>query len=51
LSDEALEAKFLDLVTGILTPARARRLLDTCWNVEKLPSAAAIVEAAIPAHD
>ena len=51
LSDDALEAKFLDLVTDILPPARARRLLDTCWNVEKLPSAAAIVEAAIPPHD
>jgi 2-methylcitrate dehydratase PrpD len=50
LSDEALEAKFLDLVVDILSPARARRLLDTCWNVEKLPSAAAIVEAAIPPH-
>jgi 2-methylcitrate dehydratase PrpD len=51
LSNDELEAKFLDLVTGILSPAQARRLLDTCWNIEKLPSAAAVVEAAIPPHD
>jgi 2-methylcitrate dehydratase PrpD len=48
LSDDTLEAKFLDLVTDVLPPAQARGLLDTCWNVEKLSSAAAIAEAAIP---
>jgi len=49
LSDDALEAKFLDLVADILPPPRARRLLDTCWNVEKLPSAAAVAESAVAA--
>jgi 2-methylcitrate dehydratase PrpD len=51
LTDDALEAKFLDLVTDILPPPQARRLLDACWNIEKLPSAAAVVEAAIPAPE
>jgi 2-methylcitrate dehydratase PrpD len=50
LSDEALEAKFLDLTTDILPSSRARHLLDTCWNLEKLPSAAAIAEAALPSY-
>jgi len=48
LSDEALEAKFLGLTEGILTSQQARRLLDTCWDIERLPSAAAIAEAAVP---
>jgi 2-methylcitrate dehydratase PrpD len=48
LSDGALEAKFLDLADGILTQSQARRLLDTCWNIEKSPSAASVAEAAIP---
>jgi 2-methylcitrate dehydratase PrpD len=51
LSDSALEAKFTDLAEGILPPQKVRQLLDTCWNVEKLPSAAAVAQAAIPACD
>jgi 2-methylcitrate dehydratase PrpD len=48
LSDGALEAKFLGLAEGILTRQQARHLLDACWNIEKLPSAAAVAEAAVP---
>jgi 2-methylcitrate dehydratase PrpD len=48
LSDDALEAKFVDLAEGILPRPQVRRLLDTCWNLEQLPSAAAVAEAAVP---
>jgi 2-methylcitrate dehydratase PrpD len=47
MSDSALEAKFTDLADGILPPAQIRRLLDTCWTVEKLPSAGAIAKTAV----
>ena len=45
MSDKALEAKFADLAEGILPPAQTRRLMDLCWNVEKLPTAADIARA------
>ena len=48
LSDSALEAKFLGLAEGILTQQQARHLLDACRNIEQLPSAAAVAEAAVP---
>jgi len=47
LSDAALEAKFSGLAEGILPPAQVRRLLDACWNIERLASAAAVAEAAV----
>ncbi len=46
MSDQALETKFSDLAEGILPPAQVRRLMDACWNIEKLPSAAAVAQAA-----
>jgi 2-methylcitrate dehydratase PrpD len=46
MSDQQLEAKFLDLADGILPPAQAKRLIATCWNVEQLPAAAAIAQGA-----
>ncbi len=46
MSDKALEAKFADLAAGILPPAQARKLMDLCWNVEKLPAAADVARAA-----
>jgi len=46
LSDAALELKFLDLADGVLPSAQARRVLDLCWNVEKLESAAELAQAA-----
>jgi 2-methylcitrate dehydratase PrpD len=48
LSDSALEAKFTDLAEGILPQQQVRHLLELCWSVESLPSAAAIAEAAVP---
>lgn len=45
LSDRQLDGKFLDLADGVLAPDRARALLDLCWRVEDLPSAAAVAEA------
>ena len=46
LSDTALEAKFLDLSNGILPAAQARKVIDLCWNCEKLSNAAEIAKAA-----
>ncbi len=46
MSDTALEAKFADLAEGILPPAQTRRLIDLCWSVEKLGSAADVARAA-----
>ncbi len=46
LSDSALEAKFTDLATGILPPDRIRRIIEMCWSVDRLPSAAALAKEA-----
>ncbi len=46
MPDSALEAKFLDLATAALPAARARKLLDLCWNIEKLPAASELAKAA-----
>jgi 2-methylcitrate dehydratase PrpD len=46
MSDAALEAKFLDLAGAALPAAKARKLLDLCWSVEKLPAAAELAKAA-----
>lgn len=46
LSDAAIEAKFLDLSSGILTPAQARKMIDLCWNAENLANAGDIARAA-----
>jgi 2-methylcitrate dehydratase PrpD len=48
MSDADLEAKFLDLAKGVLPAAQARTLMDLCWQVESLPSAAALAAAAVP---
>ena len=47
MTDSALETKFSDLAEGILPGPQIRRLMDACWGVEKLPSAAAIAQAAV----
>jgi 2-methylcitrate dehydratase PrpD len=47
MSDSALEAKFADLADGILPKAQIARLMEACWNVEKLSSAAAVAKAAV----
>jgi 2-methylcitrate dehydratase PrpD len=46
MTDRQLEAKFLDLADGILPAAQAKQLIETCWQVEKLPGAAAIAQGA-----
>jgi 2-methylcitrate dehydratase PrpD len=47
MTDKQLEAKFRDLADGILPAAQVNALLATCWNVEQLPSAAAIAQGAV----
>jgi len=49
MSDANLEAKLTDLAQGILPAARSRRMIQTCWNVEKLPKASILAKAAVPA--
>jgi 2-methylcitrate dehydratase PrpD len=46
MSDGDLDAKFLDLVDGVLPSAQARRLLDLCRDVDRLPRAADLAKAA-----
>jgi 2-methylcitrate dehydratase PrpD len=45
MTDAALEAKFMDQADGVIAADRARRLMELCWNLEKLDSAADIAEA------
>ncbi|PLP98479.1 MmgE/PrpD family protein [Cupriavidus pauculus] len=47
MSDKQLEAKFLSLADGVIPAAQARKLLETCWGVERLGSAAAIAKAGV----
>jgi len=49
MSDKQLEAKFADLVEGILPAPAIRRVMDACWNVETLPNAAEIAKLSVPA--
>ncbi len=42
MTDAQLETKFIDLAEGILPTAQIRKLMNLCWTVEQLPSAAAI---------
>ena len=46
MSDADLEAKFLGLADGVLPEAQARALIERCWNVETLASAAEIATGA-----
>ncbi len=46
MSDAALETKFLDLAEGVLPAAQAKRLLEFCWKIESLKSAAEIAKSA-----
>jgi len=49
MTDADLEAKFIGLADGVLPSGQVRQLLDLCWNIETLPSAAMIAEGAIRA--
>lgn len=46
MTDAALEAKFADLADGVLPKGQARKLMDLCWGVEKLPAASELAKAA-----
>jgi 2-methylcitrate dehydratase PrpD len=46
MTDKQLETKFTDLADGILPAARVKLLMDTCWHIEALSSAATLAEAA-----
>ncbi len=46
MNDARLEAKFIDLVDGVLPGARARHLLALCWDVDGLRDAADLARAA-----
>jgi 2-methylcitrate dehydratase PrpD len=46
MTDSDLESKFADLADGVLPKNQARRLMDLCWGVEKLPAAADLAKAA-----
>lgn len=48
MTDQQLETKFEGLAEGILPGDAIRVLMDRCWQVEGLPSAAAIAQAAVP---
>ena len=47
MTDEQLETKFSDLADGIIPSATVRRVMDACWNVENLPSAAEIAKMSV----
>lgn len=44
MTDKQLETKFSDLAEGIIPAPMIRRVMDACWNVESLPSAAEIAK-------
>src|SRR5204863_1858516 len=48
MSDKDLEAKFTGMANPVLPADRQRKLMDLCWNVESLPQAAAVADAARP---
>jgi 2-methylcitrate dehydratase PrpD len=47
MTDQQLETKFADLADGILAAAAIRRVMDACWNVEKLSDAAEIARMSV----
>jgi 2-methylcitrate dehydratase PrpD len=47
MTDKQLETKFADLADGIIPAAAIRRVMDACWNVESLPSAAEIARMSV----
>jgi 2-methylcitrate dehydratase PrpD len=47
MTDKDLEGKFGGLANGVLAADRQRKLMDMCWNVEGLPQAGAVAQAAV----
>jgi 2-methylcitrate dehydratase PrpD len=48
MTDQQLEAKFIDLADGILPSSQARELMETCWKADQLASIGALAQASIP---
>lgn len=46
MSDRDLEAKFLNLADGVLPVARAKQIMEHCWNAANLKEAGVIAKAA-----
>lgn len=49
MTDKQLETKFADLADGVLPAATVRRVMDACWNIENLTSAAEIAKMSVSA--
>jgi 2-methylcitrate dehydratase PrpD len=49
MTDKQLETKFADLADGIIPAQTIRRVMDACWSVESLPSAAEIAKMSVSA--
>jgi hypothetical protein len=49
MTDKQLETKFSDLAEGIIPAPMIQRVMEACWNVESLPSAAEIAKLSISA--
>jgi 2-methylcitrate dehydratase len=47
LSDDEVEAKFVDLAGRWLKPAQVRQLAAACWEAERLPSVGALLELTV----
>jgi hypothetical protein len=47
ITEQQLETKFSDLAEGVLPPPMIRRIMDACWTVEDLPSAAEIAKMSV----
>jgi 2-methylcitrate dehydratase PrpD len=46
MTDADLEKKFAGLADGVLPAAQARTVMDLCWKIDSLPSAAQVAAAA-----
>jgi 2-methylcitrate dehydratase PrpD len=49
MTDKQLETKFADLAEGIIPAPTIQQVMDACWNVESLPSAAEIAKMSVSA--
>jgi 2-methylcitrate dehydratase PrpD len=47
MTDKQLETKFADLADGIIPAAAISRVMEACWNVESLSSAAEIARMSV----
>lgn len=48
MSDAALEAKFRAFAKGILSDSACERLIQLCWDIEKLKDAGELARASVP---